>query len=675
MSIGWCVIFRLSRSNGIVTDRNTAFTRKRSIALVIGLIGVALLSYAGLLARDVLRLRDEVQALQAFAAALPARPQPAQIDLKSVQPRLTALRDDLAAFKSHAGPLLALTPLLGWLPQIGGDVRAAPALLDMAWEAADAAERAVNMIAPLWPPADNDRFSLEAMTRILQVLQPAMDSFDRNLDRAEAARRSIDTAALSPRVKSVIDRYDAAYPALSAGLQAAAVAPQLLGADRPRTYLLLLQNEDELRATGGFISAAGLLTLDAGRIVTLTMEDAYAVDDFSRPYPDPPAPLLDLMGATLWVFRDTNWSPDFPTAARQAIELYTLARPGQIDGVIALNQNVIQAVADGLGALDVNPGQPPLPPAALRDYLHRAWAPAGQTSVAEWYVQRKEFIGRVMQTMLHRLLNDPRQVDWRALGGGLQTALAQRDLMIWADDPHLNARLAAAGWDGSLAPVDGDYLMIVDSNVGFNKANAAVRESIEYAVTIAPDGGVARLTLTYTQTGQPIDACRHELIPYTLDLTYDQLVQQCYWNYRRVLVPSGAALLDASRPSIGPVRLITGRVADGATAVGTELDRASFNTLVVVPRGASISGTLRYALPGSIITPDGAARTYRLRVQKQSGAGPWPLTVRLSWPAGWRLLDSEPPPSGAAAQSAVYDRTLDQDQVFTLRFAPAPADH
>lgn len=660
-----------------MTDRKSAFVRRRRLVILIGLILFALLAYAGLLARDALRLRDDLQALQDFTAALPANPQPAQIDLRALQPRLTSLHDNLAALKSHAGPLLALAPALGGLPQIGGDVRAAPALLDMALEATEVGERAVKMLAPLWPtPDDNGRLSLEAITRLLQVVQPAMVSFGGNLDRVEAARRSIDTAAVSPRVRGVLERYDAAYPALSAGLKAASIAPELLGADRPRTYLLLLQNEDELRATGGFISAAGLLTLDAGRIVTLTMEDAYAVDDFSKPYPDPPAPLLDLMGATLWVFRDTNWSPDFPTAARKAIELYTLARPVKIDGVIALNQNVIQELVAGLGALRVDPAEPPLTASTLRAYLRRAWAPDGQTSVAEWYVQRKDFIGRVMQAMLDRLLNDPRPLDWRALGEALQTALQQRDLMMWLNDPTLNAPLAANGWDGSLAPVSGDYLMIVDSNVGFNKANATVRESIEYTVTIAAQGqSTAQLTLTYTQTGRPIDQCRHELIPYTLDLTYDQLVQQCYWDYRRVLAPIGSALLDASRQPIGPGQLITGRITDGATDTGTELDRASFNTLVIVPRGATLTSTLRYSLPDGIVTTDGRQRLYRLRVQKQSGAGHWPLTVRLSWPAGWRLIASDPPPSGATDQSAVYQRPLDQDQVFTLRFEPVQTDH
>ena len=173
----------------------------------------------------------------------------------------------------------------------------------------------------------------------------------------------------------MLNRYDEAYPLAQTGLELVDVAPQLLGADRPRTYLLLFQNEDELRATGGFISAVGRVTIDAGKIISLTVEDSYAVDDFTTPYPDPPAPMRDYMGIDLWVFRDSNWSPDFPMAARQPISLYTQTRGGTIDGVIALNQQVVEALVDGLGPLTID-GQTIANAQEMRDYMRAAWSPS-----------------------------------------------------------------------------------------------------------------------------------------------------------------------------------------------------------------------------------------------------------------------------------------------------------
>ncbi len=111
------------------------------------------------------------------------------------------------------------------------------------------------------------------------------------------------------------------------GLGGAEIMPEMFGQAGPRTYLILLENSDELRPTGGFISAVGHVQVSQGQLISMTAEDSYAIDDFTKVYPDPPQPLLDYMGSEQWVFRDANWSPDFPTTALEAIQLYQVSRP------------------------------------------------------------------------------------------------------------------------------------------------------------------------------------------------------------------------------------------------------------------------------------------------------------------------------------------------------------
>ncbi|MCA1554618.1 MAG: DUF4012 domain-containing protein, partial [Chloroflexi bacterium] len=82
----------------------------------------------------------------------------------------------------------------------------------------------------------------------------------------------------------------------------------LVGFDGARSYLIIAQNEDELRATGGFISAVGLITVERGKVVASEFMDSYAVDNLGKPYPDPPDALRKYMLAYLWLFRDSNWS-------------------------------------------------------------------------------------------------------------------------------------------------------------------------------------------------------------------------------------------------------------------------------------------------------------------------------------------------------------------------------
>jgi hypothetical protein len=642
---------------------------RRNLALII--LAIVIL-YAGLIARDVLLLRADVLALQDYGTELPTPIKVDQIDVPFAQQHVTSIHENLSALRSHAAPLLAIAPAFGWLPGIGGDVQAAPALIDMALQFTAIGDQALKALAPFWPPppVSNGGTLLPTIARILQWLQPDMRSFRANIDRAAEIRQPIDSSKLSPRLRSVVDKFDSLYPSMTSGLSLLSVAPQLLGADRPRTYLILLQNEDELRPTGGFISAVGRITLDAGRIVSLTVEDSYQIDDFTKPYGDPPAPLLDLMGSELWVFRDSNWSPDFPTAARQAIELYTYTRDGSIDGVIALDQAVVEALVAGLGPLPIDAAQPALTADNIRAYMQRAWAPSGQTNSAEWYEQRKNFIGRLMQALLDRALKNSASIQLDTLARRIDAVLRGHDLMIYFTDPAINAAMAEATWDGALQPIESDYLMIVDANLGFNKANAVMRQAIAYTATLGIDrASTADLAITYAHTGPFVAGCPYQVPGYGLNVTYDQLVQLCYHDYRRVYTPAGAQLMDATRFPTNPGELVTGGVSDGSTSTTTENDRTVFSTFFIVGRGQQLISRLHYSLPDGIIQDVGSERIYHLQLQKQSGIGSWPVTVKVIWPQSWRLKTAMPAPIDTSNFAAIFQLTLDADRDVRVVFA------
>ncbi len=643
--------------------------RKRSWRkfILLGLAVVVLL-WIALLVRDGVALRAEVLALQEFAQTLPHSIKPAQIDMSFVEQHLTALHENLSGLRLHAAPLLALAPALGWVPRFGGDIQAAPALLDLALQFTDMGQRAAQALAPAWPPTDDNRLSLEWAARAAQALQPIAPALRADLDRAAVIRSGLDLDRVSFRIRSAVQRFDEFYPALKSGATLLAVAPQLLGADRPRTYLILLQNEDELRATGGFISAVGRVTLDAGKIISLTVEDSYQLDDFTTPYPEPPAPLRDYMGLGLWVFRDSNWSPDFPTTAQQAMTSYLQTRGahgGSIDGVIALNQRAVEELISGLGPLPVDPLQPPISASEVRAYMRNAWATrAPGDNTAAWFAKRKQFISQLLQAVLERVTNSSGRIQWAEMGQQVDRALRRRDVLIALNDPKFNQILHEAHFDGALRATNGDYVLVVDSNLGYNKANAALQESLTYTVTLeaAPRAAHAELTIVYTQTGEAITGCHHEVPSYSGQVTYDSLVQQCYWDYRRVYVPLGAQLSEASVHPTHPGELITGGVSDGTTQTTTENGKTVFSTLLVVPRGQRVESYLRYLLPQTVLQNHEAQMQYHLVWQKQSGAGDWPARVTVIWPGDLQLVTAQPQPIDLSAHAASFQFALDTDR-------------
>ena len=106
-----------------------------------------------------------------------------------------------------------------------------------------------------------------------------------------------------------------------------------LGYEGQRTYLLLLQNQNEIRATGGFIGATAELPLTNGVLGPLVFEDSTRVD--IPPLinnPPAPEPLFWYLWAGRLLFRDANWNPDFPTSAETLLDLYAKSRNDEVDG-------------------------------------------------------------------------------------------------------------------------------------------------------------------------------------------------------------------------------------------------------------------------------------------------------------------------------------------------------
>jgi len=214
------------------------------------------------------------------------------------------------------------------------------------------------------------------------------------------------------------------------GLQLAPVAPELLGIDSPKTYMLLAENNDEMRATGGFISAVGLITLDGGKMGDLSIEDSYAVDDFSREYPPAPEPMKRILSAYLWVFRDGNWSPDFPTAVQDVLRLYHISRDTEIDGVIAVDQIALQMVVAALEPVSVPGFDEPATGDNVIEQIRRSWSPDDPNFKgwdADWYANRKNFMGDLVAALRNRIENDPASVNWLRLAETLVAVMDERE--------------------------------------------------------------------------------------------------------------------------------------------------------------------------------------------------------------------------------------------------------
>lgn len=597
----------------------------------MAVIVVALLVVAALVALRAVRTATaarsalaELQALQAVDLQTLATLDPAV--LADMQGRFARLESDFAVISREAGPLLPLAKPLGRLAGYQAEGEAAPALLQLAQSAATAGRASMDGALPLAAAIKDPAGEGSALARLAPALrqaQPSWQEAEAALAQMAAARSQLDLAQLDPRIAGQLERLDRYLPLLQTGSALARLAPALLGADGARTYLLLAQNSDELRPTGGFISGAGLVHIDQGQLGDLDFTDSYTVYNPDVDHPLAPPDLEQAMGAQILLFRDANWSADYPASASVAQALYQLDTGTSTDGVIAFDLEATRRIVAALEPLEL-PGYPePLTAANVLTAMRQIWADplatentVREAGTSDWWLYRKDFMGDLAGAARARL--ESGQVDFGKLAQALYTSLQEKHVLVTVNDAATAGLLAQAGWSGAVEPGAGDYLLVVDSNVGWNKVNSVVQRTTNYSVAPQSDGSLlADLELVYRHQGEASDEpCVHVAL---YGDSYEEMMRRCYFNYVRVLVPAGAQLLSAEGFEQGQASSRPGE--QGTTQLAGSL---------IVPAGATRSVRLSYQLPAGLL--DGAA--YRLRVQKQPGTPAWPVKVALVAPPG-----------------------------------------
>ncbi|MEZ4516249.1 MAG: DUF4012 domain-containing protein [Chloroflexota bacterium] len=499
------------------------------------------------------------------------------------------------------------------------------------------------------------------------------------MDRYTQARSELDKAVntedLPWRVQQLLMLADEWVPTGQAGLELAPQLPALLGMDGPRRYLIMAQNEDELRPTGGFLTGAGVITIEDGRILDLSLRDANGVDNWrEKPYNDPPQPYYDFMLSELFLFRDSNFWADFPTSAQQAMDLYAYGQDeSALSGAVAIDQEFLRLLVDATGPIQLDEGRE-INSGNLIRTLQQARDPEEGQEIRDWVGDRKAFLSGFAGAIRGKLESDFSSIDPVKLARNMQTTLQQHHLQIYVPDQGAAEVLAQAGWDGGLPSAPpGDFWMMVDTNMGFNKVNLFVNREFDYAIDLTqPATPAARLTTTYIHTGDPTGEPCYQGVEEEFEqgAEYLALANKCYWNYVRVYVPTGSTLTDSSRQVVPAETLFRNQTWDSTAQPITETDKlTTFANFMLVPQGETAEFYVDYTLPQGILQAQADGSTlYELHIRKQAGTRSEPLRIHVVLPSGSEIIDIQPRPTVQSGNEVSFDTTLESDSVFQIRF-------
>lgn len=598
--------------------------------------------------------------------------------VKAVGPSLETLRQDFNALKTEVEPYLWISPQLGWVPTYGEDIASAPDLLALTDALLASADQSYQALSPLLEVYDSDSADLDPakLVGLLNQAQPQLMEARASLDLAMAARTRLDPTRLSPRVRGLLEDVDRILALMDEGLMLAVEIPQALGAssEGPKTYLLLAQNEDELRPSGGFITAAGTLLLQDGRILSLTFQDSGSFDNWNRPYPVAPWQLQQYMNSPVLIFRDANWFTDYRTAALYAEYLYSYTNNHSVDGVIAFDQHMLVEVLRVTGPVKLEGEANPIDADNVIAFMRAEKTPTAE-DLASGTWNNKAFINKITAALIQKILAG--EISPEQLSTLIVKVLNEHHLMLQLDNPTLTDFLIRRGWDGALRPAPGDFLMVVDSNVGFNKTNAVVQTNFSYDVDLtdlaAPQ---SQLVVSHKNNAASVIPCTSA---FYLDLAApefeiyregDYPINRCYWDYLRVYTLPDTELLGATVQTVPAEWMILGQTVPPQVDILDEKIEGirGFGTLKVVPGGESLATSFRFGLPASvIIQSDTGQMAYRLKIQKQPGTQGVALTVRLHLPDG-TTIQTVPPGAVVQDQNILIETALVTDLEFEFIF-------
>lgn len=458
---------------------------------------------------------------------------------------------------------------------------------------------------------------------------------------------------------------------LRAGLEMVnRVAPHgraLLVGDGIRRYLVLGQSSDELRATGGFVSAVWLVTFDDGSLAGVKYQDSVRVDDWERLdlYPKAPPGLDEHMNAWVWLLRDVSWDPDFPTTAATAEDMYAIGQRQDVDGVVAINQWTLLKLVEALGSIPQPQNDEPVTPRNLLGVLEEGTDQHGRA-----------YMDLVLQGVLDRLNQPTSMPALMRLASALNDTLKKRDMLVYFDDPDLQALATDLRWDGSVRHDTSDYLYVVDSNVGWSKVDRNIQRDISYLVDLRT-GERPRVSLTLgyqNHSGPDSPACEPQWRSRGTD--YSAFKNSCYWNFFRIYVPQGSNVLSTTPLTLPElsVSVEIGRGVPGQEtgAVSSSHGKLVFSGLATIEAGARGEVTLVYDLPASAVKREDGTISYRLLVQKQPGVRERNLSLDVILPAGFDLVESSHPTTYSSDSRVGLSLVVTEDTLIDLKFRVGP---
>lgn len=472
---------------------------------------------------------------------------------------------------------------------------------------------------------------------ITDALKLGLEKTDLAIEKVEMAAKlvmSVDSKNLPVEVGAKVDFLKESITGFSETLKATSshfpAIMELLGDRYPHRYLILLQNNDEIRPTGGFIGSYIILDINDGYIEDMTVHDVYDLDGSYGGKIEAPEIIQDFTKNLR--LRDANYSPDFAVSAAKVKWIMQKQKGPGVDTVIAVNQSLLKDFLEITGPVQVGKfGKLTASNySLLLSYIieGKIWGEEDPKHILKVFVPafkeailKEEYIGKI-SSKIYR-------------------AIQQKDILMWSGYTDIQELFDATGLSGRITPniEKEDYLSVIVFSLGGTKSEKFIDENISHDTQIDELGNIInKVTIkrTHTFTDDIYRAWKKTLNAYGIKKLSDGVIDILGRGENRttirVYVPEGSTLVDATE--------------EVETKYDPDIKKTYFYAKMDIKAGESKEVTIRYKLP--FILELNPIDTYKLTVQKQPGSkgvvftktisadekiynlGTYPTTARIS---------------------------------------------
>ncbi len=378
------------------------------------------------------------------------------------------------------------------------------------------------------------------LLKLLYFFEPELIGTKANINLVLLRLKNTNSAffnfAFKDQLNQVTEKLEEINGLFSSSLNILRLMPTLAGFPEASRFLILFQNNDELRPTGGFIgSLATLEVSNLGENIDMKTSDVYHYDMPSIEFLEtvPPEPISRYMEVKKWYLRDSNWSPDWPSSASFIENLfyqeafYADKEFKDLDGIFAITPQLVSELINLTGEINLN-GEVYTAKNLQTLLQYQTGIGYQEEDIASW--DRKDIISDLALVLKYRLktLSTREIIDLLKI---IERAIIRKDLLVYFTNPNNQLIAKHLNSDGRIMNVNHDYLMIVDANLAAFKTDAVIIKDWHYQLERVNNDIVANLFLNYQHEGG-----------------FDWRTTR-YQSYTRVLSPLGSELMSIENAS------------------------------------------------------------------------------------------------------------------------------